>query len=691
MLRVSVDIGGTFTDMVVTDRDGNVSMFKSPSTPGQLSRGVMDCLRKAAADRATTLAELLTQVHTIIHGTTATTNALLTRTGARTAIITTEGFRDIIELRRGIRIGHSPYNLKVPFPKPIVTRDRIVGVPERVRFNGEVLTPLDETAVEAACRRFAAQDIEAVAVCFLFSHLNPAHERRAAEICRRLLPGAYVATSSETLPAMREFERFNTTMVGAYGGPVFSSYIDRLDDDLRACGFAGNLVLIQSNGGIQNKETAKRNPVSTLLSGPAAGPAAGVFLGGRYSDNIISIDMGGTSFECALIRNGETLLTTETWLSDQRLAVKMVDVHSIGAGGGSIAWLDPLGLLRVGPQSAGAVPGPACYGKGGREATVTDANVVLGYIAPDYFLGGEITLDKAAAESAVARSVGERLGLDAAKAAYAIYDIVNESMADALNERCTKRGFDPRDFLLVSAGGAGGLHAATIAEKAKVRRVMIPRFASTYCAFGMQLPDYSHDYVRSYATRVETIDPAKANGLFAEMEAEGRAVLAEAGVAPERMRFIRSLDMRYRGQFHEVDVPAPAGDLDVDRIDDLAAAFHARHSERYSFSLPDRQVEILYLRVRAVGATPKINLCTSHNRVERPSRKCMRLAYFGRMHGWVKVDVHDGGAVGPGAQLPGPTIVEDPTTTILIPHAFIGEVDAYGNLLLTQKQQARPF
>jgi N-methylhydantoinase A len=370
--------------------------------------------------------------------------------------------------------------------------------------------------------------------------------------------------------------------------------------------------------------------------------------------------------------------------------MKMVDVHSIGAGGGSIAWFDPLGLLRVGPQSAGAVPGPACYGRGGKEATVTDANVVLGYISPRYFLGGEITLDAAAAEAAVARNVGERLGQGVAEAAYAVYDIVNESMADALNERCTKRGFDPRDFLLISAGGAGGLHAATIAEKAKVRRVMIPRFASTYCAFGMQLPDYSRDYVRSYAARVEDIEAAKANALFAEMEAEGRRVLEGAGVAPDKMRFIRSVDMRYRGQFHEVDVPAPAGDLDALNLTELTAAFHARHSERYSFSLPERQVEILYLRVRAVGATSKIKLRTSSNGAEDPSResghKGVRRAYFGRTHGWVDVDVHAGGAVGPGALIPGPAIIEDPTTTILIPHAFVGEVDGYGNLLLTLKQ-----
>lgn len=682
MLRVSVDIGGTFTDMVVTDPDGNVAMFKSPSTPGQLSKGVMDCLAKASEERGVSLPDLLAQVDPIIHGTTATTNALLTRTGARTAIITTEGFRDIIELRRGIRIGHSPYNLKVPFPQPLVSRDRIVGVRERVRYNGEVLVPLDEAQVEAAARRFADEDIEAVAICFLFSHLNPDHERRAAEICRELLPGVYVAASSEILPASREFERFNTTVVGAYGGPIFSAYIDRLEADLRSYGFGGKLVLIQSNGGIQDKDTAKKNPVSTLLSGPAAGPAAGVFLGGQYSDNIISVDMGGTSFEVALIRNGETLLTTETWLSDQRLAVKLVDVHSIGAGGGSIAWFDPLGLLRVGPQSAGSAPGPACYGKGGTQPTVTDANVALGYLAPDYFLGGEILLDKGLAEDAIGRQIASRLGTDVSEAAYAIYDIVNESMADALNERCTKRGFDPRDFLLISAGGAGGLHAATIAQKARVRRVMIPRFASAYCAFGMQLPDYSHDYVRSYSVRALEADPARIEELFAEMEEEGRAVLAEAGIPPEKMSFQRSVDMRYVGQFHEVDVPASEGNLER-----LVEGFHARHSERYSFSLPERHVEIVYLRLRAVGATSKIRVREeAESRSGGSSLKGTRRAYMGREFGWADVEVHDGARLANGAVLPGPAIIEDPTTTILVPNSFTCEVDRYGNFLLSLKQ-----
>ncbi|MGZ5829908.1 MAG: hydantoinase/oxoprolinase family protein [Xanthobacteraceae bacterium] len=683
MLRVSVDIGGTFTDMVVSDPEGNVAVYKSPSTPPQLSRGVMECFRKAAKHRQADLTVLLKDVDTIIHGTTATTNALLTRTGAKTGIITTEGFRDIIELRRGMRVGHSPYNLKVAFPRPLVSRDHIAGVKERIRFDGSVITPLDEDAVEEAALKFKREGIQSVAVCFLFSYLNPAHERRAAEICRQAMPDAYVTTSSDILPAAREFERFNTTVVGAYGGPVFSSYIDRLDDDLRESGFGGKLVLIQSNGGIQDKATAKKNPVTTLLSGPAAGPSAGVFLGKDYSDNIISVDMGGTSFEAALIRNGEILLTTETWISEQRLASKLVDVHSIGAGGGSIAWFDPLGLLRVGPQSASSVPGPACYGKGGTEATVTDANVVLGYIDPGYFLGGEISLDRAAALRAIEQKVAKHLGTDAAEAAYSIYDVVNESMADALNERCTKRGFDPREFLLISAGGAGGLHAATIAQKARIRRVMIPRFASAYCSFGMQLPDYSHDYVRSYSTYAEEIDIAKANALFAEMIKEGATALANAGIPRDRMTFVRSIDMRYMGQFHEVEVPAPATDLDEASVTRLIEAFHARHNERYSFSVPDRRVEMLYFRVGAVGAIPKVRL-KEIGRVNgaRPSVKGKRRAYFGKTNGWVGVDVYDGAALSAGTRISGPAILEEPTTTILVPHAFTCEVDKFGNFLL---------
>jgi N-methylhydantoinase A len=683
LLRVSVDIGGTFTDMVVTSPDGAVEMFKSPSTHGRLSEGVMDCFCKAAGARGVGLEALLTQVDTIIHGTTVTTNALLTRTGVKTGMLTTKGFRDIIELRRGMRVGVSPYNLKVAFPEPLVPRVLRTGVEERVLPDGTVHTPLNEAQVEEAVRRFKAEGVEAIAVCFLYSYLRPQHEQRAAEIARAVAPEAFVITSGDTIGSAREFERFNTTVVGAYVGAIFAAYIDRLDEELRASGFAGHLLLIQSNGGIQDRDTAKRNPVSTLLSGPAAGPSVGHYFGGRYAKKIISVDMGGTSFEAALIQDGQILLTSQTWLSEQRIASKMVDVHSIGAGGGSIAWFDSLDLLRVGPRSAGAQPGPACYGRGGTAPTVTDANVLLGYIDPEYFLGGEIKLDRAAADTAVG-AIAARLDVPAEEAAYAIYDVVNEGMADALNERCTKRGLDPREFLLVAGGGAGGLHVAAIARKAGVKSVMIPKFASAYCAFGMQLPDFSQDYVRTYTRRLGSADTKAVAALYEEMEAQGRQVLLKSGAREDQIRFVRSADLRYVGQFNEVEVALPAGPVTPALLDALAAAFHEKHEQTFAFAMPSRPIEVVYLRVRAIAATAPIRLREIAAGAEsaESARKADRRCYFGRATGWQMTPIYDGAALVSGNRIAGPALIEETSSTILVPGGAHASVDQFGNYLI---------
>ena len=685
MLRVSVDIGGTFTDMVVTAPDGAVAMFKSPSTHGSLSEGVMNCFRKAAKARASGLPELLDQVGTIIHGTTATTNALLTRSGVKTGMLTTKGFRDIIELRRGMRVGVSPYNLKVKFPEPLVPRSLRVGIDERVGPDGKVITPLDENQVEEAVRRFKAEGVEAIAVCFLYSYIRPQHELRAAEIARAIAPEAFVTTSYDTIASAREFERFNTTVVGAYVGAIFADYIDQLDDELRRAGFKGHLLLIQSNGGIQDRDTAKLNPVSTLLSGPSAGPSVGLYFGDRYSRKIISADMGGTSFEAALIQDGQILLTSNTWLSEQRIGSKMVDVHSIGAGGGSVAWFDSFDLLRVGPRSAGSRPGPACYARGGSEPTVTDANVLLGYIDPKFFLGGEILLDDKAADSAVS-PVAQRLKVSNEEAAYAIYDIVNEGMADALNERCTKRGFDPREFLLVAGGGAGGLHVAEIARKAGIKSVMIPKFASAYCAFGMQLPDFSQDYVRTYPKRLADADVAAVNALYREMEQQGRGVLLRSGAREEDISFVRTADLRYVGQFNEVEVDNPDATFGENSRDALAKAFHDKHERTFAFAMQNRPVEVVYLRVRAIAATPKVQLRAAASRAGSASaadaRKHDRRCFFGRAAGWQMTPVYDGDALVEGNSIAGPALIEETGSTILVPNGARAEVDAYGNYLI---------
>ncbi len=683
LLRASVDIGGTFTDMVVTEPGGSVQMFKSPSTHGRLSEGVMNCFRKAASARGSSLDALLCQVETIIHGTTATTNALLTRTGVKTGMLTTDGFRDIIELRRGMRVGVSPYNLKVKFPEPLVPRARRIGITERMGPGGGVLTALDEGEVEAAVRRLVDDGCEAIAVCFLYSYINPAHELRAAQIARRIAPDAFVTTSYDTIPSSREFERFNTTVVGAYVGAIFAAYIDKLDDELREAGFGGHLLLIQSNGGIQDRQTAKNNPVTTLLSGPSAGPSVGQYFGGAYSSKIISADMGGTSFEAALIQDNQILLTSNTWLSEQRIAAKMVDVHSIGAGGGSIARFDSMDLLRVGPASAGSRPGPACYGNGGTEATVTDANVLLGYIDPQFFLGGEMQLDVEAARAAMG-PIARGMGASQDDAAHAIFEIINESMADALNERCTRRGFDPREFLLVAGGGAGGLHVAAIARKAGIRRVLIPKFASAYCAFGMQLPDFSQDYVRTYTSRMHDADPAAIDALFAEMEREGRAVLTRSGAADENIRFARTADLRYVGQFNEVEVDCPSGPTSPRSLEEIAEAFHIRHDQTFAFSIRKRAVELVYLRVRAIAPTPPISLREIGHDAGSPvrARKADRACYFGRVIGWQQTPVYAGDSLCAGAAIEGPALLEEAGATILVPPGARAEVDRYGNYLI---------
>lgn len=683
MLRVSVDIGGTFTDMVITEPNGSVEMFKSPSTYGSLSDGVMNCFRKAAKSRDCSLETLLADVDTIIHGTTATTNALLTRTGVKTGMLTTKGFRDIIELRRGMRVGVSPYNLKVKFPDPLVPRSRRIGIEERVGPDGEVITQLDEAAVATAVKTLADDGCEAIAICFLYSYIKPEHEQRAAEIARKIAPRAFVTTSYDTIPSSREFERFNTTVVGAYVGAIFASYIDQLDEGLRHAGFKGHLLLIQSNGGIQDRDTAKRNPVTTLLSGPSAGPSVGQFFGGRYSQKIISADMGGTSFEAALIRDNQILLTSDTWLSEQRIAAKMVDVHSIGAGGGSIASFDQLGLLRVGPKSAGSRPGPACYGRGGTEPTVTDANVLLGYIDPKFFLGGEILLDVTAAENAVG-ALTKRLDATKEEAAYAIYDVVNEGMADALNERCTKRGFDPREFLLVAGGGAGGLHVVEIAKKAGMRRVMIPRFASAYCAFGMQLPDFSQDYVRTYSRRLGDANLDIMNTLYEEMEAQGAQVLLRSGARKEQIRFERTADLRYVGQFNEVEVPCPSGRLTMASLDTVAEAFHRKHEQTFAFAMKGRHVESVYLRVRAIAATPPIHLkeIAAGGESAAHAKKAERRCFYGKRHGWMQTAVYDAAALTSGNKIAGPALIEQVGSTILVPNGATAEVDSHGNYLI---------
>mgnify|MGYP001598136971 CR=1 FL=1 len=521
MYRVCVDVGGTFTDCLVLEEKGELRQFKSPTTPQDPSLGFLACLEKAAQHFRQPLATFLAEVDLLIHGTTLATNTLINENGAKTGLITTKGFRDIIEIRRGYKnIRVSMYNVFVPPYKPLVPRRYRMEVEERVLDSGEISTALNEDEVRAASAKLKEAGMESLAICFLHSYVNPQHERRAAEIAKTNFNGGYVTSSHDILPVWREFERFSTTVVSAYVGPVVERYLKALVKRLEDSGFRKNLLLMLSSGLVETVAHCTPRAVLLIGSGPAAAPAGANYLGQAVDhQNLLSIDMGGTSLDVCLIREGEIPTTTESWVGEERVAVKMVDIHSAGAGGGSIAWIDSLGLLRVGPHSAGAEPGPACYSKGGKNPTVTDADLLLGYVPADFFLGGEIQLSPERAEEAV-KQVAHPLGMTVAQAAQAIFTTVNSFMADQITEVSTKLGYDIRDFALVGGGGAGPVHAAAIAELLSIPTVVIPSIAAAYSAFGMFAMDIGRNFARSYICGAKRIDSERVKQLYREMEAE---------------------------------------------------------------------------------------------------------------------------------------------------------------------------
>lgn len=688
MYKACIDVGGTFTDCLVLDEAGNFAEFKAPTTPQDPSLGVINSLAKAAQRYGRTAEEFSSEIQLLVHGTTLSTNALLTGNGSKVGMVTTKGFRDVIEIRRGFKnIRTSMFNVFIPPYRPLVPRRLRIGIQERTLHTGKVRTRLNEAELRAAIKKFKAEGVEAVAVCFLHSYANPENERRAAQICRQRLNGGYVTASHEILPVWREHERFSTTVVSAYVGPVTSRYLNVLEKRLSSGAFKGTLLIVQSDGLVQSVEQAKKKAVYLIASGPAAAPQAARYCGEITSyPNLISIDMGGTSLDVSLIRDGQVNHTTESWVGDERVAIKMVDIHSAGAGGGSKARVDSLGLLRVGPESAGAEPGPACYGKGGGEPTVTDADLVLGYIPADYFLGGEIQLDAELAKKAV-KKIADRLNLGVSEAAQAIFTTVNSLMADEITELSTKRGQDVREFALVVGGGAGPVHGAHIAEQLGIPAVIVPRFASLYSAFGMFAMDIGRDYVRSHIASAGAIDVGAVNRLFKEMEAAALADSKTMGVAARDLTLVRSADMRYVGQFHEVEVGGMAGGvLTQEDLQALVQRFHERHRELYTFSMPFREAELLNFRLKAIVRRAELQLGVIPQGTESAAAalKRKRPCYFKECGGYVETPAYDGDKLQAGNIIRGPALIEEKTTTVVIPEIFTCRVDRYRNYILTR-------
>ena len=682
--RVCIDVGGTFTDCLVMDETGLLQKFKASTTPSDPSIGLMNTLKKAARHYGADIGEFLSQIEVLVHGTTLATNILINERGTKAGMITTKGFRDSIEMRRGIKpIDVSLYNLFIPPNRPLIPRSRRIGVEERALVDGSIMTPLNEQEVRSAVNKLQAQGVKSIAVCFLHSYANPKHERRAAEIVREIAPDIFVSTSHETLPIWREFERFNTTAVGSYVGPAVAHYLTSLEKVLKDSGFTGTFLMMLANGLVQNVAECIRRPVFLLHSGPAAAPSGAVYLGKHLGEkNLLSVDMGGTSFDVCMIEKGDIPTTTEHWENDQRVAIKMVDIASIGAGGGSMAKTDALGLLRVGPQSAGADPGPACYGNA-ENATVTDANLILGYVPADYFLGGEMKLDEKASRRAM-KPVMEKLGVDEKGAAEAIFRTVNANMANKITEVSTKRGHDIRDSIMIAGGGGGPIHGGFIADSLGIKRVVVPPVAALYSAFGMFAMDIGQDYARSFVGRANNIDLDTLNRVYAELKAEAQTAFKQHGVPPDKVILKRSADLRYVGQFHEVEVDMAGGKITREAVDAAAAGFARKHEELYTFAMPWKAVEILTLRLKATTPNAPFALpqVAKGDADPKPAFKRRRSCRFNGRD--VDTPIYDGEKVLAGNVISGPAIIEETTTTVVIPEAYVCSVDKYKNYILTR-------
>ncbi|MEE9145839.1 MAG: hydantoinase/oxoprolinase family protein, partial [Candidatus Tectomicrobia bacterium] len=577
MKKIGIDIGGTFTDLVLTDDDTSLTL-KVPSTPDDPSAAAIQALQRLRDEWHVDLAS----VEALAHGTTVATNALLQRRGGKTALITTAGFRDVLEIARLGRPPQAIYDVHYQRPAPLIPRQLRLEVEERVNYRGEVERPLRPAEVRELAERLRHLQVESVAVCLLYSFLHPAHEQLVQEVLADTLPGIPVLCSSTILPERREYERTSTTAISAYLAPTVRRYIEHLVAQVRDLGLRRQLYIMQSSGGLNTPQTATAHPGSMLLSGPAAGIVAAARIGVQAGfPNLISMDMGGTSFDVALIQDGRCLLSTETRLEEAAFNVPMLDIKTIGAGGGSIAWLDNAGRLRVGPQSAGAHPGPACYGKGGEAPTVTDANLWLGLLNPAYFLGGAMPIQSTLAEAAILRQIATPLGMSAQQAAAGIRRIVSANMAGATRLVSVEKGYDPRDFALLAFGGAGPLHAVAIAEELDIPWVVVPRHPGMTSAAGLVVADIVHNFVQTAVTELSHLTPHVLTQGFEALLQRATRTLAADGIPPSQQRYDRSLDIKYVGQGYTLNIALPEGPISAETPALISESFHARHEAFY--------------------------------------------------------------------------------------------------------------
>jgi N-methylhydantoinase A len=684
-IRVATDVGGTFTDLVYFETDDetgrqSIRTAKVHTTPPNFEEGVLNVLAKGKVE--------VSAVAFFAHGTTVVINALTERKGVKTALITTEGFRDVLEIARGNRPDF--FNLMYEKPKPFVPRRLRREAPGRMNYRGEETAPLNLAGLPAILDDFRAEGVEAIAICLLHAYANPAHEQALAAEVRRLMPEAAVVASHQITREWREYERTNTTVLSAYVQPIAESYLDRLERGLKASGNRGQLYIMQSNCGVDSLAATKAIPITMVESGPASGFWGAAELGRIIGEpNVLALDIGGTTAKCSLIEGGQVRIMTDYWIERSRrssgypVMVPVVDVVEIGNGGGSIAWVDDFGKLNVGPQSAGAIPGPASYGLGGVEATTTDANIALGRINKDYFFGGEINADLQAVDAAL-RRVAEKLGVSTIEAARGIVRIANNNMINALKLVSLNRGYDPRDFTLVAFGGGGAMHAAALGAELGVKKAVIPMSAPVFSAWGMMMSDLRRD---TFITRLIETGGAEASAVAAAVgalieEAAERAIaqFAAEGIAEKRVKLIPFLKCRYQNQEHSVEVALAHGAVDQEALADLIARFHGVHEREYTYRL-DAPVEIVGLHLVASAEVGKLQLAPlpKTGALLAAARKGRRVVDYA-LEGAHEADIYDAEKLEPGMSFAGPAVIEDPATTVVVHPGQSVSIDAYGNI-----------
>lgn len=673
-MKVGIDVGGTFTDLFAFDASGRIVTSKTPSTPHDFTRGVMAALAAAEIDPA--------QVETLVHGSTIATNAVIERRLPPAAFITTAGFRDLVEIGRYHRPHlYDPYGQK---PPPLIPRRAIFEAHERIGAHGEVVTPLDETALCELAATLRERRIATIGIGLLNAYANPAHEQRARDILAAELPGVPIALSTEVSPKIGALGRFTTTMLSAALRPVAGAYVETLSRQLRERRFSGTLWFIISSGGLLAAAEVEHRPEHLFVSGPAGGVQGAIEVGRALgTPRLITMDMGGTSCDVAVIEDGRPFITTSYEIDfDLPLAIPTIDIRAIGAGGGSIAAVDSGGVLQVGPRSAGAAPGPACYGQGGTEATVTDADLLLGYLDPDRFLGGAMPLDRSAAESALSR-LGAQLGLDPVAAALGVVRVVNEHMAAAIREVSIDRGLDPRDYTLLPFGGAGPVHALAVAEIIGIPRVVVPPEPEVLSAFGATALDVTHDAEATAYAELDSADPAALEERCRDLAGRALAALAAQGLDPETCTLRRVAELRYVGQTYEVPVTAPDDFTADDALARLQDAFHAEHANRYGVSDPESPVALVNLRVTATGATEKPPVPSASSGASTAPGSVRPVLFPGA--GWQDVAIYQRKDLAEGMTLSGPTIIEQRGSTLVVPEGWTVVVDEFANLVAERR------